>query len=87
MKDPDLTYFLNKARDGRYHLGRASYYLGLLKFDQEGSHYVDEALKYIDKAKDMINRYREFIQEDYDEEDICGTGDADAERNTDGMLG
>lgn len=66
MKDPDLTYYLNKAHDGWYHLGRASYYLAIIS-SNEGSHYIDGALEHIRKAKDMINRYREFIKEDYDE--------------------
>lgn len=66
MKDPDLTYCLNKARDGWYHLGRASVYLAIISSD-EGGHYIDEALKYIYKAKDMLNRYREFIKGDNDE--------------------
>lgn len=63
MKDPDLTYYLNKARDGWYHLGRASYYLGIIS-SNEGGHYIDEALEHIRKVKDMLNRYREFIKED-----------------------
>lgn len=66
MKDPDLTYYLKRARDGRYHLVRASDYLAIIDSD-EGGHYIAEALKYIDKAKDMLDRYREFIQEDRDE--------------------
>lgn len=66
MKDPDLTYYLNKAGDGFYHLGRASYYLGIIDSD-EGGHYIAEALKYIDKAKDMLKRYREFVKEDSDD--------------------
>lgn len=66
MKDSDLTYYLNKAHDGWYHLGRASCYLSIIS-SNEGSHYIDEALEYICKAKDMINRYRKFIKQDYDD--------------------
>ena len=84
MKDPDLSYCLRKAQDAYFHLVRASDTITLIGA-KEGGHYLDNALKHIWNAKDMLNRYREFIKEDYDEEDICGTGDTDAERDAGGV--
>lgn len=85
MKDPDLTYCQKKAQDAYFHLLRAGDAIAMIGCD-EGGHYLDNALKYICNAKDMLNRYREFIEEDDDEENLCGTGNADAGCDDSGVL-
>ena len=53
---------------------------------EEGEHYLFGAIDHIYKACGMIWRYCIFIKEDYDEEDLCGTGDADAGCDDSGVL-
>lgn len=66
MKDPDLTYCLRMAQDAYFHLLRAGDAIAMIGAE-EGGHYLDYTSKYIYKAKNMLNRYREFIQEDDDD--------------------
>lgn len=67
MKDPDLTWCLNRVKDAYFHLRRAGDSLVEIGNVEEGKHYLAEASKYIGKTKDMLNRYREFIKEDGDD--------------------
>ena len=87
MKDPDLTECLNRAKNSMSEIARISDDIFALALkNEEGDHYLDKACKHIWKAWDMLDRYREFIKEDYDEEDLCGTGDADAGCDDSGVL-
>lgn len=59
----DKQRCLFAERDAYDHLFRAAENLADVYDVEEGKHYLVEAGKYITKAMDMLNRYREFINE------------------------
>lgn len=59
----DKQRCLFAERDAYNHLFRAAENLADVYDVEEGKHYLVEAGKYITKAMDMLNRYREFINE------------------------